>query len=420
MSERILYGEQTKHTLENMSFTGRHLGDFPVYVRALIQVKEACVRANMRAGQISRERGVQIQAACRELLRGDYREQFPVDVFHGGGGIGLNMNVNEVIASLAGENVGPVDDVNLNQSTSDACHTALCLALLTMTENLAQEIQAVEAVLSDKAEEFAGIHTIARTCWQDGMAVELSSIFEALANALKRNRSKLEENGKEFARVNLGWTVIGSGTGATEGYRQVILEELQTVTGRQLSWRDNPYAAAEYPDDLSELSAQVRILSELLSKFARDLRLLSSGPETGLGELRLPKLQAGSSFFPGKVNPVVPEMMIQCGMLIAGNDTVIQNCLGQGEVHINLWEEMEGFLLMENLSMLTRAAQLFREKCLCGVEANREVCEAYARSSGALITRYKEQYGYAKLSEWIKRDGADAVIEALRSHSEQE
>lgn len=215
MGEKILYGEQTRKTLENMSFSGKQLSDYPEYIRAMAQVKWACARANERAGQLSQEKTERIGRACQEIVDGGHLEQFPVDVFHGGGGIGLNMN--EVLAALAGGEVQPVDDINFCQSTSDVCHTSLRIALSSMTADLAKEL--------------------------------------------------------------------------------------------------DPYDAAQYPDDLTELSGQVRMCAAILSKFSRDLRLLSSGPETGLMELKFPALQAGSSFFPGKVNPVLPEMMIQCNML---------------------------------------------------------------------------------------------------------
>lgn len=414
MGSETLYGEQTKKTLENMSFSGRTLQMYPEYRKAMAQVKEACAEANFRAGQMTEETCARIRKACQAVAAGQYAEQFPVDVFHGGGGIGLNMNMNEVLSALAGEGIHPVEDVNQCQSTSDVCHTALRMALLELTEALKQELTEMEACLEKKAEEAAGIRTIARTCWQDGMQVEVSELFRALKDALARRRGSLEERRKGLYQMNLGWTVIGSGTGSTEGYRREIQKALQEVTGKPFRWCENPYDAAQYPDDLGELSGEIRLIAGLLVKFSQDLRLLSSGPETGLGELKLPALQAGSSFFPGKVNPVVPEMMIQCGMLIGGNDGVIQTCVACGEGYINLWEELMGFLLMDNIRMLTKAMRLLRIKCVEGVQVNEETCERYASCTGALVTRYKEKYGYATLSGWIKKEGSEAVGRRLR------
>ena len=380
----------------------------------MAKVKEACVEANYRAGQIDREKYQRIREACRAVEEGGCLDQFPVDVFHGGGGIGLNMNMNEVLAALAGAGVHPVEDVNQCQSTSDVCHTALRMALLELTEALLSAMQDMENCLQDRAEQVKDIRTIARTCWQDGMQVEVAELFRALKDALIRRRISLEERRERLYEINLGWTVIGSGTGSTESYRSEIQKSLQEVTGKPFHWCKNPYDAAQYPDDLGELSGEVRLIAGLLAKFSQDLRILSSGPETGLGELKLPALQAGSSFFPGKVNPVVPEMMMQCNMLIAGNDSVIQSCVQGGETYINLWEELMGFLLMDNITMLTKAMGLLRSKCVEGIQINEETCERYAACTGALVTRYKEKYGYATLSGWIKKEGSEAVGRRLR------
>ena len=410
----ILYGEQTRLTLKNMSFSGVPLSGFPIYLQAAAQVKKACAIANGRAGLLPWARTEKISGACEHLIAGEYTEQFPVDVYHGGGGIGVNMNLNEVIAALAGEDIQAVDEVNLSQSTSDVCHTSLRLALLEMGERLDRALEPWIRTLEIKAQRFSQVDTIARTCLQDGMRVAASALFEGTAAALRRQRSQLLEWQPKLTAVNLGWTVIGSGTGAPESYRREVLPALREVTGRNFVWRENHYDSAQYPDDVAAFSNAVRRLAEILEKFARDLRLLSSGPETGLGELKLPKVQAGSSFFPGKVNPVIPEMMIQCAMLIGGHDSIVQNALGQGEIHLNLYEEMMGFLVMDSMEMLHRAMDTFLTNCVAGIEINAEVCEAYAASRVPLIVECKEQYGYQYLSDWIKREGIEAVVEKLK------
>ena len=412
-----LYGEQTRLTLKNMSFSGVPLSRFPVYLRSAAQVKKACAAANARAGLLPQARAERIGRACERLIAGEYTGQFPVDVYHGGGGIGINMNLNEVIAALAGDGVEAVDEVNLSQSTSDVCHTSLRLALLELLEGLDAALERWILVLEEKAGAFSQVNTIARTCLQDGMSVPASALFEGTAAALRRQRGAWRP---KLLAVNLGWTVIGSGTGAPEAYRREILPALREVTGRELVWRESHYDSAQYPDDVAGLSGAVRRLAEILAKLARDLRLLSSGPETGLMELRLPAVQAGSSFFPGKVNPVIPEMMIQCAMLIGGHDGVIQSALGQGEIHINLWEEMMGFLLMDSMEMLRGAMSSFLANCVAGVELNRAVCEGYAASRVPLIVACKERYGYRYLSDWIKREGTEAVVEQLRRERQPE
>ena len=411
---KVLYGEETKHTLDNMSFSGVALSRFPVYIKNAAGVKKACAIANERAGLLSADKAKAIIAACDRVMEGDYADAFPVDVYHGGGGIGINMNINEVLSSLAGEGVNPVDDINLSQSTSDVCHTALRITLRQMLAELDVSILEAAEILLQKAAAFRDISTIARTCWQDGLEIPASALFEGTASALKRQSAGLKEWKDRLRHVNLGWTVVGTGSGATAEYRQKILPSLREVFGEDLVWRASSYDAAEYPDDLAGVSGLVNRTGQILAKLARDLRILSSGPETGLMELVVPPVQKGSSFFPGKVNPVMAEMMVQCSMLVYGHDCVIQNALGLGEIHLNVWEEMMGFLLMDSIGMMTKSVSLFTEKCLAGIEINNAVCESYASARIPLVTSFKDRYGYKYLSDWVKREGYDAVAEALK------
>ena len=412
--KKVLYGAETEHTLENMSFSGVTLSRFPAYIRNGAGVKKACAIANERAGLLDPARSAAIQVACDQVMMEDYSFAFPVDVYHGGGGIGINMNLNEVLASLAGEDIHPVDDVNLSQSTSDVCHTALRITLREMLAALDQEILRAAKILGDKAEEFAGVSTIARTCWQDGLEIPASALFEGTVSALTRQSRHLQQWIGQLGHVNLGWTVVGTGSGAPPAYREQILTALREVFGGELAYRESNYDAAEYPDDLAGVSGAVAAAGQILAKLARDLRILSSGPETGLMELTVPPVQKGSSFFPGKVNPVMAEMMIQCSMLIQGHDSVIQNALGLGEIHLNVWEEMMGFLLMDSIGMLTKALSLFSEKCLAGIQINKEVCEKYASARIPLVTSFKDEYGYKYLSDWVLAEGYDEVAKELK------
>ena len=411
----VLYGEQTRLTLENMSFSGVPLSRFPEYIRQGALVKKACALANRRAGLLDPGKAGRIMSACDELATGRYDGQFPVDAYHGGGGIGINMNLNEVLATLAGGGIDPIDDVNMSQSTSDVCHTALRLALYERLGALDGEVADWIAVVDDLARRFGPIPTVARTCLQDGMKVSCGAVFSGLAGALLRLHRDCAAARQAMTRVNLGWTVIGTGTGAPLAYREAILPALHEVTGVAVCWHDNLLDASQYPDDVAAVSGVVLRLGHVLAKFARDLRLLSSGPETGLHELSLPAAQAGSSFFPGKVNPVIPEMMIQCSMLMDAHDGVIQRCVGLGEIHINLWEEMMGFLLLENVDMLVRAMHCLLHRCVAGITVNEAVCRRYATSKIPLVTEAKERYGYRHLADRIKAEGLDAVVASLKA-----
>jgi aspartate ammonia-lyase len=402
LPDDVLYGIQTIRTMNHMSFSGHPLSNYPEYIRAMAQVKKAAAKANHIAGIIPQEICEKIGEASQQLIKGKWVDQFPIDVFHGGGSIGTNMNVNEVIARLAGDEVHPTDHVNASQSTADACHTAMRIALISMMEPFYEVLDQLIDALEKHNSTFASIRTIARTCWQDGLNVPLSSLFEGSASALKRRRKFLHSAVELIHHINLGGTVVGSGSGASEEYRKVIVSCLIETTGFPLNWRESLYDAAQYPDDLAQLSSEIHFISSILLKLAKDLRLLASGPDTGLNELKLPAVQAGSSFFPGKVNPVIAETMIQCSMLEAGNQSIIQSLLAMGEVHLNIWEGMMGILLMQNISMLTKAMSIFHDYCLIGIEANKEQCEQYASSFIPMVVELKEKYGYQQVSKWVK------------------
>ncbi|WP_066371081.1 lyase family protein [Neobacillus fumarioli] len=418
LPDEVLYGIQTVRTVNHMSFSGHLLSDYPAYIRAMAQVKKAAAKANKRAGVISDEICEKIQEASQQLIDGKWVEQFPIDVFHGGGSIGTNMNVNEVIARLAGDDVHPTEHVNASQSTADACHTAMRIALISMMEPFVKELDQLIKTLENHSLAFASIRTIARTCWQDGLTVPMSSLFEATASALRRRREFLHHAVELIHHINLGGTVVGSGTGAPEAYRTAIVPMLVETTGYPLRWRENLYDAAQYPDDLAQLSSEIHLISRILLKLAKDLRLLASGPEAGLNELRLPAVQAGSSFFPGKVNPVIAETMIQCSMLEAGNHYIIQSSLEMGEVHLNIWEGMMGILLMQNISMLTEAMLTFHNHCVAGIEINEVRCEEYAASFIPMVVELKERYGYQQVSKWVKEMSKEELKKKMKEEKQ--
>lgn len=409
LPEEALYGIQTLRTVQNLSFSGRILSQYPQYIQALAMVKKAAALANRKAGVVNCEACEAIVGACDQLIQGKHQEHFPVDVFHGGGSIGTNMNINEVIARLAGENVHPADHVNASQSTSDVCHTAIRIALVRSSQPLIEALQELIVTVEGKAREFDSIPTIARTCLQDGMKISLGSLFSGFASGLRRRTKDFQDKAADLLQVNIGGTVVGSGTGASGGYRLAVIPFLREVTGLPLRLRENLYDAAQNPDDLAALSAQLQMIASLLVKFAKDLRLLGSGPETGFAEIKLPAVQAGSSFFPGKVNPVVPETLIQCGFLVMGHDYAIQTALEHGELHLNIWEGAMGVLLLDSISMLTQAVRSFDRLCVAGIQANQQQCESYAASFIPMIVELKEKYGYAQVTEWMKTLSRDEI-----------
>ncbi|MBI1813734.1 MAG: aspartate ammonia-lyase [Deltaproteobacteria bacterium] len=392
-----LFGIHSQRALLNCSFSQHRLSDYPVYVRSLAQVKRAAARANRTAGVLDERLANAIEAACETLIAGRYLDQFPVDLLAGGGGIAVNMNVNEVIANLANEALGgrrgvydpvhPKQHVNASQSTADVCHTATRLALLDQWVGLQRALDACGVALRAKATEFAPVMTLSRTCLQDGLAVSMGELFGGYAALLGRRTTELARTVEALRQVNLGGTVIGSGDGAPDAYRAAVLPALNDITGQQLTARENLYDAAQNIDDLASVSTQLALLADSMMKIAQDLRLLSSGPDGGFGELRLPAVQEGSSFFAAKINPVVPETMLQCGFQVLACDRAVQLALERGELHLNVFEGVAAVNLFDAFAMLTNGVTLFAERCVSGIRVNEERCRALAAFGKSTIQR---------------------------------
>ncbi|WP_276357606.1 lyase family protein [Cohnella caldifontis] len=425
LPDDALYGIQTLRSAENMSFSGRTLRSYPEFIHALADVKRAAARANARAAVLPRRIGQAIEQACEEIQSGVHDHHFIVDAYHGGGSIGSNMNMNEVVANLANEMLGgnwgeyapvsPSDHVNASQSTSDACHTALRISVIRAGRRLTDALNRHAEALELKSGEMREVVTITRTCLQDGMPDTLGNLFAGYAQALRRRTGKLVNALESLHAVNLGGTVIGSGVGASPAYREHALGALHEVTGIALRCRDNLYDASQNMDDLAAVSAELSLLSGVLIKISKDLRLLSSGPEAGFGELRLPAVQAGSSFFPGKINPVVPETMVQCCFQVIGLDRSVQASLEHGELNLNVWEGLAGFNVLDAMRMLAHAVALFTDKCIAGIEADEARCRVLSRTFIPAVVQLKEKHGYAQVSRWLKESSKDEIIARYES-----
>ncbi|WML58729.1 lyase family protein [Neobacillus sp. PS2-9] len=425
ISKDALYGIQTVRTMQNLSFSGRTLSQYSTYIESLALVKKAAALANQEAGIIDNIIGNAIMIACDSLIKGDYHEHFPIDILHGGGGIGTNMNMNEVIANLANELFGtprgsyspihPADQVNASQSTSDVCHTAIRLAIMKRSEPLFAALDQLIEAIKSKAVEFQDVTTIARTCLQDGMRVQLGDTFSGYSQVINRRLLSLEEATSKLHFINLGGTVIGSGVGAPQAYRDTVVSKLCEVSGIDLAHRENLYDAAQNIDDLARVSSELRILASCLIKLAKDLRLLSSGPEAGFAEIQLPAVQAGSSFFPGKVNPVIPETLIQCCFQVIGCDSVVQSTLEHGELGLNVFEGAAGVNILDAMGMLEKALVTFTEKCIREIEANRERCEELSNSFIPLVVELKEKVGYTAAARLAKDKGNEEIKNLIQN-----
>ena len=383
-----LYGIQTLRAVENLGFSGRLLADYPDYIRALAMVKKAAARANRDARVIDGRRLDAIERACDALMSGEHRAHFPIDMLAGGGSIAVNMNVNEVIANLAGEHLGgargtyqsvhPKAHVNASQSTADVCHTAIRMTALSRWRGLRRTLTRFVAAFRVKGEELRPVITISRTCLQDASRVSLGELFGAHAEAIARRTDELSRSVRALTQINLGGTAIGSGSGAPAIYRRTILKRLNELAGQKFTLRRNLYDAAQNMDDLAAVSAQIGMLAEVLIKIAQDLRLLASGPEGGFGEIILPAVQEGSSFFPGKINPVIPETMLQCCFQVLGCERAARLALERGELNLNIFEGAAAANIFDAIEMMDRSLALFAERCVRGIAANRKRCRELA------------------------------------------
>ncbi|MEJ9232938.1 aspartate ammonia-lyase [Peribacillus butanolivorans] len=422
--KNALYGIQTLRTVQNLSFSGQLLKNFPEYIVSLAMVKKAATLANVEAGILAPSIGTAIVNACDQLIRGNYQDHFIVDIMHGGGGIGTNMNVNEVLANLANESlegtlgvytpVHPIDHVNASQSTSDVCHTSIRLAIVRCFEGLDNELTKMHNTMDKKSQEFVDVTTISRTCLQDAMRVQLGDVFSGYASVLKRRHNSLKESIMSLLTVNLGATVIGNGVGASEKYKEVVIGKLREVTNMNVTIRANLFDAAQNIDDLAHMSKQLSLLATSLIKVAKDLRLLSSGPEAGFSEITLPSVQAGSSFFPGKVNPVIPETMIQSCFQVLGCDRVVQAALEHGELDLNVFEGMAGANILNGLHMLTNSVYSFTELCLKDITSNEERCRELSNTFIPVITELKERLGYSAVSKLMLEHDREFIKNLLK------
>ncbi len=405
------YGIHTVRALSNFAVSG-----IPVHyalIKAMAQVKEAAAQANMNAGLLERSIGTAIIQAAVEIARGELADQFPVDAFQGGAGTSTNMNVNEVIANRAIEIVGgrkgdydlvdPLLHVNLSQSTNDVYPTALRVAAIGLVLELSDSLAALQTELQKKEAEFAGILKLGRTEMQDAVPVTLGQEFSAFAEAIARDRWRLYKVEERLRQVNLGGTAVGTGLNAEPSYIYSVVEELRAITGLGLARAENTIDLTQNADVFAEVSGLLKAAAVNLAKIAGDLRVLSSGPLGGLAEIRLPELQAGSSIMPGKVNPVIPEMVTQVALQVMGNDQVIAAAAAAGQLELNAFLPLIAHNLLHSLEMLINVVNLFTTHCIQGIQANPDRCHRWLEESHSFITALTPYLGYDAAADLAKR-----------------
>jgi aspartate ammonia-lyase len=408
------WGVHSLRAVENFPITGVPVGHFPDLVRALAMVKQAAARANRTLGDLPPDKAAMIERACAALLANtDYHGQFVVDAVQGGAGTSTNMNANEVIANLALTLAGhargrydilhPNDDVNMAQSTNDAYPTALRVAVLEGVKPLQRALRELSLALKQKGAEFADILKMGRTQLQDAVPMTLGQEFDAFHTTVKEDVQRLSDVAVLFQEVNLGATAIGTGINADPRYAALVVEELAAISGHPLSLAPNLIEATSDMGAFVLFSGVLKRIAVKLSKICNDLRLLSSGPRTGLGEINLPARQAGSSIMPGKVNPVIPEVVSQVAFLVIGHDLTVTMCAEGGQLQLNPFEPTIAFCTMTSLRMLTAAIESLTDRCIRGITANREHCLDLVNHSIGLVTALVPTLGYEVASGIARR-----------------
>ena len=400
------WGVHSARAVDNFAITGQTVGQMPDLVRALAFVKKAAAQANTALGVLPTNLSGPIQRACDDIIRGELHDQFVVDVIQGGAGTSTNMNANEVIANRALEHLGqakgrydllhPNDHVNASQSTNDVYPTALRVAAWFGIEALLAAMAGLRKAFEAKAHEFRAVLKIGRTQLQDAVPMTLGQEFLAFAIMIGEDEQRLREARALITEVNLGATAIGTGINAPAGYTEMVVPLLAQVSGVPVVMAANLVEATQDTGAFVQLSGVLKRVACKLSKICNDLRLLSSGPQAGLGDIRLPARQAGSSIMPGKVNPVIPEVMNQVAFEVIGNDITITMASEAGQLQLNAFEPVMAHALHKSLRHLTNACRTLQVNCVQGIEANHALLARRVAESVTLVTALNPIIGYEK------------------------
>ncbi len=406
------YGVQTLRAMENFPISGQRLHDYGNMCAALGMVKKAAAQANQELGVLSSDKAQAITRACEEIIEGKLRRHFVVDMIQGGAGTSTNMNANEVIANRGLELLGhrrgeyahlhPLDHVNLSQSTNDAYPTAIKVAVLLTIREALDALAGLSEALQAKAEELADVLKMGRTENQDAVPMTLGQEFGAYARMVSSARRALKHATVEMHEVNMGATAIGTGLNSPAGYAALVTEKLAAVSGLPLTLAHDLVESTQDSGAFAYLCGAMKRVAIQVSKICNDLRWLSSGPRAGLNEINLPPMQPGSSIMPGKVNPVVPEMVNQVCYQIIGFDTTVGIAAEASDLELNMAEPIIAHDLLQGLTILTNATIVLTQRCVKGITANREVCLGYVQRSIGLVTALNPVLGYERSSEVAK------------------
>ena len=425
------YGVQTLRAFENFNITGRKQP--AVIVESLAEIKKACAITNKKANDVPAEIADAIVAACDDILAGLFHDQFITDPIQGGAGTSTNMNANEVIANIALEKLGkekgdykfchPNDHVNNAQSTNDVYPTALKLAIYKTGLKLLAKLDELDAALMEKADEFKDILKIGRTQLMDAVPITLGQEFKAYASAVKRGKRIIKAALEEMKTVNMAATAIGTGINTSEYFFHHIVEDLAEVTGIDLVQAEDMVDGTQNIDAFSVVSGALKTMAIALSKMANDIRLMNGGPKAGLGEITIPAKQNGSSIMPGKINPVIPEVLNQCCFGVIGNDMTVTMACEAGQLELNAFEPVVFDRIYDSMNMLMNGVDTFIINCVTGIVANEDKCHDLLYNSTGFVTALCPVLGYKKSAEIAKdflKNGTPIVEGALAAGLTQE
>ena len=421
-----LWGVHTQRAIENFPITGIPLNLFPEFIRALAWVKKAAARANFDFGVLAPAKASAIETICDEIIAGRHHDAFRVDMIQGGAGTSTNMNANEVITNLALIRMGhapgdythlhPNDDVNRSQSTNDVYPTAMRLAIVSQCADFQAAQRRLVTAFQDRADVFADIRKIGRTQLQDAVPMTLGQEFAGFAATILEDIEIIGRLSTLLLEVNLGGTAIGTRVNTPDGYAERAVQELALVSGLDARLASDLIEASSDAGAYVTFSGVLKRIAVKLSKICNDLRLLASGPRSGFNEIRLPAVQAGSSIMPGKVNPVIPEVVNQVAFQVIGNDLTVTLAAEAGQLQLNAFEPVIVLNVLQSMRMLIRAMDTLAERCVAGIEANAEQCESALENSLVLATMLVPHIGYARAAKVAKiamEEGASIVATAV-------
>ena len=423
---RAYYGVQTARALENFQLSGIPINHYPGFVEAWAIVKLAAARANTDVGAMKKDRLDAIEKAAQALRDGKYHDQFTVDWYQGGAGTSTNMNANEVMANIGLELTGrkkgeyqylePHDDLNMSQSTNDSYPTAIKVAVMLRNDKLISELEKLVASFRAKGNAFLEIVKMGRTEMQDAVPMTVGQEFHAFASSIEDEIAGLREAEKALYAVNMGATAIGTGINVPKGYPEKCAAHLAKLTGKPIVPASDMLAATWDQRGFVVYSSALKSMAIKLSKIAGDLILLTSGPRAGLAEINLPALQPGSSIMPGKVNPVVPEVVNLVMFRVMGNDYVTTLAAHSGQLQLNAYEPIEGLTMMESQHLLFNTSKLFREKCIDGITVNEKVLARYMETTIGIVTALNPVLGYEKATELAReaQQSGKGILEVIR------